>query len=263
MAAARVDRALCICTTLEEFDACMPGAGARQLLVHGGRAPRQRRRARADGGRPAGAGRPPRGGGIGETGLDYYRLNGRSVADMAWQRERFRGAHPGRARQRAAAGGPHPQRRTTPWRMLRSEGQGRWAACSTASPRPPRWRAPRWTWASHLVFRHPDLPQRRGTARSGALRAAGPLPDRDRQPLPGADAAPRQDQHPAWVPHVARSWRAEGPAGATVAGARGAVDARAPNGNTPLMLAARYGHEDSVSLLLEGRRPQAAQRTQP
>jgi TatD DNase family protein len=27
---------------------------------------------------------------IGETGLDYYRLNVRSVADMAWQRERFR-----------------------------------------------------------------------------------------------------------------------------------------------------------------------------
>jgi TatD DNase family protein len=27
---------------------------------------------------------------IGETGLDYFRLNGRSVADMAWQRERFR-----------------------------------------------------------------------------------------------------------------------------------------------------------------------------
>ena len=28
--------------------------------------------------------------GIGETGLDYFRLNGRSVADMEWQRERFR-----------------------------------------------------------------------------------------------------------------------------------------------------------------------------
>lgn len=28
--------------------------------------------------------------GIGETGLDYYRLNGRSVQDMHWQRERFR-----------------------------------------------------------------------------------------------------------------------------------------------------------------------------
>jgi TatD DNase family protein len=26
---------------------------------------------------------------IGETGLDYYRLNGRTVADMQWQRDRF------------------------------------------------------------------------------------------------------------------------------------------------------------------------------
>jgi TatD DNase family protein len=28
--------------------------------------------------------------GIGETGLDYYRLGERSVADMEWQRDRFR-----------------------------------------------------------------------------------------------------------------------------------------------------------------------------
>jgi TatD DNase family protein len=27
---------------------------------------------------------------IGETGLDYYRLDGRGIADMEWQRERFR-----------------------------------------------------------------------------------------------------------------------------------------------------------------------------
>jgi TatD DNase family protein len=27
---------------------------------------------------------------IGETGLDYFRLEGRSIADMEWQRERFR-----------------------------------------------------------------------------------------------------------------------------------------------------------------------------
>ncbi|WP_408595737.1 TatD family hydrolase [Limnohabitans sp.] len=32
----------------------------------------------------------PRVVGIGETGLDYYRLGERSVADMEWQRERFR-----------------------------------------------------------------------------------------------------------------------------------------------------------------------------
>ena len=42
---------------------------------------------------------PPRVVAIGETRLDYYRLNGRSVAEMAWQRERFRGAHPRRAGQ--------------------------------------------------------------------------------------------------------------------------------------------------------------------
>ncbi len=28
--------------------------------------------------------------GIGETGLDYYRLNGRTITQMEWQRERFR-----------------------------------------------------------------------------------------------------------------------------------------------------------------------------
>ena len=35
-------------------------------------------------------GRLPRVVGIGETGLDYYRLNGRTLAEMEWQRERFR-----------------------------------------------------------------------------------------------------------------------------------------------------------------------------
>jgi TatD DNase family protein len=35
-------------------------------------------------------GQLPRVVGIGETGLDYYRLGERTVADMAWQRERFR-----------------------------------------------------------------------------------------------------------------------------------------------------------------------------
>ena len=32
----------------------------------------------------------PRVVGVGETGLDYYRLEGRSIADMEWQRQRFR-----------------------------------------------------------------------------------------------------------------------------------------------------------------------------
>lgn len=91
MAAASVDRALCICTTLEEFDSvqglasrfdnfwCSAGVhpdneGVREPCVEDLVALAARPRVVA----------------IGETGLDYYRLNGRSIDDMAWQRERFR-----------------------------------------------------------------------------------------------------------------------------------------------------------------------------
>lgn len=91
MAEAQVDRALCICTTLEEFDDVHSLAtefdnfwssvgvhpdneDVREPDVATLVALAARRRVVA----------------IGETGLDYYRLNGRSVADMEWQRERFR-----------------------------------------------------------------------------------------------------------------------------------------------------------------------------
>lgn len=91
MALARVSRALCICTTLEEFadvhalaleyDNFWSTVGVHpdnegvtepllQDLLDRGVLPRVVA--------------------VGETGLDYYRLNGRSVADMHWQRERFR-----------------------------------------------------------------------------------------------------------------------------------------------------------------------------
>ncbi len=91
MAAAKVERALCICTTLEEFDQVhqlalqfdnfWASAG-----VHpdneGVREPTlEDLLALAD---------LPRVVAIGETGLDYYRLNGRTEADMDWQRDRFR-----------------------------------------------------------------------------------------------------------------------------------------------------------------------------
>jgi TatD DNase family protein len=91
MRQAQVDRALCICTTLEEFDSVLGLAQQYDNIwatvgVH-----------------PENEGvtepgledlltlaKQPRVIGIGETGLDYYRLGERSVADMAWQRERFR-----------------------------------------------------------------------------------------------------------------------------------------------------------------------------
>ena len=91
MAAALVDRALCICTTLEEFDEVHALALTHDNFwatagVHpdneGVQEPTLADLLRL--------GSLPRIVGIGETGLDYYRLNGRSVADMAWQRDRFR-----------------------------------------------------------------------------------------------------------------------------------------------------------------------------
>jgi TatD DNase family protein len=91
MQAAGVGRALCICTTLEEFDRVHALALAHDNFwasvgVHPDNEGVQEptlddllsRAAR------------PRVVALGETGLDYYRLNGRSVADMEWQRERFR-----------------------------------------------------------------------------------------------------------------------------------------------------------------------------
>ncbi len=91
MREARVDRALCICTTLEEFEEVHALATTydnfwSSVGVHpdneGVTEPTVEdlvQRAAL-----------PRVVGIGETGLDYYRLGDRTVADMAWQRERFR-----------------------------------------------------------------------------------------------------------------------------------------------------------------------------
>jgi TatD DNase family protein len=95
MAEAQVERALCICTTMEEFDDVHALALAHDNFwstvgVHPDN---------------EGVTEPsvqdlldraalPRVVAIGETGLDYYgmedRKDGRSIADLEWQRERFR-----------------------------------------------------------------------------------------------------------------------------------------------------------------------------
>lgn len=91
MRAAGVDRALTICTTLEEFAQVHALALAHEMLwctvgVH----PDNEGVAEPTLADLCDRAALPRVVGIGETGLDYYRLGGRSVADMAWQRERFR-----------------------------------------------------------------------------------------------------------------------------------------------------------------------------
>jgi len=91
MAAADVDRAMCICTTLDEFDAVHALALAHDNFwcsvgVHPDE--EDSREPSVDGLVALAAG--PKVVAIGETGLDYFRLAGRSVAQMEWQRERFR-----------------------------------------------------------------------------------------------------------------------------------------------------------------------------
>lgn len=91
MEQAQVTRALCICTTLEEFASVHALATQYDNFwatvgVHPDneevREPTEQDLVTL--------GSLPRVVAIGETGLDYYRLGTRSVADMAWQRERFR-----------------------------------------------------------------------------------------------------------------------------------------------------------------------------
>jgi TatD DNase family protein len=91
MAAAQVDRALVICTTLEEF-AEVHALAQRfdNFWATAGVHPDNEGIEEPTLDRLLALARLPRVVAIGETGLDYYRLNGRSVDDMAWQRDRFR-----------------------------------------------------------------------------------------------------------------------------------------------------------------------------
>lgn len=95
MAAAGVDRALCICTTLEEFEDVHALAMAYDnFWASAGVHPDTENLAEPTLEKLLELAARPRVVGIGETGLDYYdmegRKGGRTVADMEWQRERFR-----------------------------------------------------------------------------------------------------------------------------------------------------------------------------
>jgi TatD DNase family protein len=91
MAQAQVTRALCICTTLEEFPEVHGLATTYDnFWATAGVHPDNEGVTEPSLDKLLELGSLPRVLALGETGLDYYRLNGRSVADMAWQRERFR-----------------------------------------------------------------------------------------------------------------------------------------------------------------------------
>jgi TatD DNase family protein len=95
MAQAQVEGALCVCTTLEEFDKVHVLALAHpHLWASAGVHPDNEGVEEPTVERLVKLATSPRVVAIGETGLDYYdmsgRKGGRGIADMAWQRERFR-----------------------------------------------------------------------------------------------------------------------------------------------------------------------------
>ena len=95
MAAAQVDRALCICTTLEEFDAVQGlAASYDNFWASVGVHPDNENIAEPTVDDLVSRAALPKVVAIGETGLDYFQMEerkgGRTLADMEWQRDRFR-----------------------------------------------------------------------------------------------------------------------------------------------------------------------------
>jgi TatD DNase family protein len=95
MAEAGVDRALCICTTLEEFESVHALAMAYDnFWASAGVHPDNEGIEEPSVDKLLELAARPRVVAIGETGLDYYQMEerkgGRSIADLEWQRERFR-----------------------------------------------------------------------------------------------------------------------------------------------------------------------------
>jgi len=91
MILARVTRALCICTTLEEFSQVHALAiGYDNFWSTVGVHPDNEGVLEPTLDDLVTRGNLPKVVAVGETGLDYFRLGDRTVAEMEWQRERFR-----------------------------------------------------------------------------------------------------------------------------------------------------------------------------
>lgn len=126
MAQAQVDRALCICTTLEEFAEVHALATTYDNFwstvgVH----PDNEGVLEPTVADLVECSQLAKVVGIGETGLDYFRLGDRSVADMHWQRERFR-VHIRAARQTGKPLIIHTRSASDDTLgILKDEGQGR------------------------------------------------------------------------------------------------------------------------------------------
>ena len=158
MVEAQVTRALCICTTLEEFPTVHQLAlKYDNFWASAGVHPDNEGVAEPGFEDLLRLGAMPKVVAIGETGLDYYRLNGRSIADMEWQRERFR-VHIRAARELKKPLIIHTRSSSADTlALLQQEGEdgsvGSAGGVFTVLPKPWKLPGPPWTWG--FTFRFP------------------------------------------------------------------------------------------------------------
>lgn len=202
MAEAQVDRALCICTTLEEFDAVQSlAARFDNFWASVGVHPDNEDIAEPSIDDLVRRSALPKVVAIGETGLDYYQMaerkGGRTIADMEWQRDHSR-SYPSSAAVKKPLVIHTRDASADTLAILKEEGEdGRDSSaggvfhCFTETAE-----VARCARSGFLYFflRHPDIQESPGYSQCRRLRAAGPHVDRDRQPVPRAHSLPRQDQ---------------------------------------------------------------------
>ena len=195
MREARVDAALNVCTTLPEFPSVLAVAGqAGNLFASVGVHPDYTETPEPTVKQLVELARHPKVVAIGETGLDYYRLGGRTARVAAGP---VPGPYPRCAGVRQAADHPHARcRRGTRSGIMREEGAdqaGGVMHCFTESLEvaPEAAMDPR---LPHLGLGNRDLQECAGPARGRPGGAAGPHADRDRRPLPRPGAPPRPAQ---------------------------------------------------------------------
>jgi TatD DNase family protein len=206
MAAADVDRALCICTTLEEFERVHALALAYDnFWCSAGVHPDNEDVTEPSVDDLVALAARPKVVAIGETGLDYYRLEGRSIADMEWQRRRFR-VHIRAARATRLPLVIHTRSASADTLgVLREESDGEARGvfhCFTETAEVARAALDLGFYISFsgiLTFKTATE-----LARGGRLRAARPLPDRNDSPYLAPVPYRGKVNSPAYVPWVAR-----------------------------------------------------------
>jgi TatD DNase family protein len=213
MAQAQVDRALCICTTLEEFeDVHALALGYDNFWASVGVHPDNEGVTEPSIDNLLERAALPRVVAIGETGLDYYQMDERKGGRTwpTWSGSASASAaHPGGPPMRQAADHPHPRGVGRHLAILKEEGEdgspgsaGGVFHCFTETAEVARGRP--GPGLPHLVLGHPDLQERRRPARGGEVRPADRLLIETDSPYLAPVPFRGKTNNPSYVPYVAQ-----------------------------------------------------------